>query len=101
LATPPPSTLLPYTTLIRSLLFVYANTTTTRASPTSNRQSAPVPPCILSSQSFPTHPLILAYRSHLCYSKQSGAVEADWQHATQIDRKSTRLNSSHQIISYA
>src|SRR5947208_4750877 len=30
-----------------------------------------------------------------------GAVTADWEIATTRDRKSTRLNSSHQIISYA
>src|SRR5258708_23147346 len=79
---PPRSTLFPYTTLFRSrelagvLVFV-------------RRQSHQV-----QHVGGPRSPVVLGFSTHL----QS---EGDVVEHGQIDRKSTRLNSSHQIISYA
>src|SRR5258708_28481070 len=75
---PPRSTLFPYTTLFRSpplilLLWVLPSCTIT----TEGLQEAEVKPEDL----FPPSKAVASYR--------------------QSDRKSTRLNSSHQIISYA
>src|SRR5258708_18110709 len=77
---PPRSTLFPYTTLFRSI----------SVSPPSGSGA---------SQTF-----------SLLYSDSSGFADISWVEmnwnatqfiSTQLDRKSTRLNSSHQIISYA
>src|SRR5258708_23696381 len=68
---PPRSTLFPYTTLFRS------------------------PSSLLSIRS-------TAFAiSALTVSPRLSAVSASWRRAVSSDRKSTRLNSSHQIISYA
>src|SRR5258707_11868059 len=61
----------PSLTQAEILFLFFLNTPTTRASPTSNRRLAPAPPRIPLPQPILTHPLILAYRSHLCYNKQS------------------------------
>src|SRR3712207_7915611 len=75
---PPRSTLFPYTTLFRS-----------RSHPaiwgrTSPRESAP-----------PTH------SGHVAANKRRRASEIGTVSTLDIDRKSTRLNSSHANISYA
>src|SRR5258708_30483057 len=38
---------------------------------------------------------------HVCGWRGSAGTDAPGNHGSQEDRKSTRLNSSHQIISYA
>src|SRR5258708_23728887 len=68
---PPRSTLFPYTTLFRSLA-------STGSPPISLARSLPM-------------------ASYFSKAKPNGSMRT-WQTA---DRKSTRLNSSHQIISYA
>src|SRR5258708_35416836 len=74
---PPRSTLFPYTTLFRS----FHNAVSPRGLDGDRSQS-------LGSQSF------LSPRSHRAHVRASPSL---WNE----DRKSTRLNSSHQIISYA
>src|SRR5258708_31706220 len=71
---PPRSTLFPYTTLFRS----------SRAS-ASARLGFPAPPSQRTSSA----------------EARSVSRRPGWDRATAQDRKSTRLNSSHQIISYA
>src|SRR5258708_25894891 len=68
---PPRSTLFPYTTLFRS--------------PTMKQISFCDEDCEISST----------------FARNSAVVENVRQRAADLDRKSTRLNSSHQIISYA
>src|SRR5438876_4600336 len=73
---PPRSTLFPYTTLFRSELkqFCYTNQTGAEDQPHSSRLADPFSPLTAAHESF----------------------RRKW-----IDRKSTRLNSSHPSISYA
>src|SRR5256885_7362277 len=71
---PPRSTLFPYTTLFRSKTFYATNRREWRAWLSKHHRTAPE--------------IWLIY-----YKKQSGKPR--------IDRKSTRLNSSHLVISYA
>src|SRR5258708_22937554 len=74
---PPRSTLFPYTTLFRSALGVFY-------------------PVIINT----TAGVLEIDRIHLDVGKNFGA--SGWQTSRWMrDRKSTRLNSSHQIISYA
>src|SRR5258708_21623315 len=70
---PPRSTLFPYTTLFRS----------------------PIP-----ARPNPLIPVALQRAAGVPESSGSSSLELD-RHAARRDRKSTRLNSSHQIISYA
>src|SRR2546430_9926716 len=82
---PPRSTLFPYTTLFRSLEHLLAQDVLRRQLE------------LLLAQP-PTHGL------HLCIqlAVEHDAVIDDGRHAVeQLDRKSTRLNSSHSQISYA
>src|SRR5258708_30626683 len=88
---PPRSTLFPYTTLFRSL--VYVGILREQAC----QGSASVSPCIV-------------YQRYVtsAHDRLSGidaplktGVNIVVARARVIDRKSTRLNSSHQIISYA
>src|SRR5258708_24101993 len=77
---PPRSTLFPYTTLFRSVdrffeMAAYQFITC----------NLPLPTCILKANLFHSH----LHSQHTTPAKQT------------TDRKSTRLNSSHQIISYA
>src|SRR5258708_23831630 len=83
---PPRSTLFPYTTLFRSVL-------------------APPTTCPVHSHCPPVHevPLIVTDTNSaelVKHASNSFLAMKSWRHALQ-DRKSTRLNSSHQIISYA
>src|SRR5947208_4383024 len=76
---PPRSTLFPYTTLFRSLNVMmpginYAN-------------------CFSAT--------ILTNAVRVLREKTIAGLEVDEDRAKELDRKSTRLNSSHQIISYA
>src|SRR5258708_10716532 len=83
---PPRSTLFPYTTLFRS-----------QKMNTLNQAQA----LLLSAGSSWSVAQLLAYA--LC-SGAIGALVTNWQPTRLLrrrDRKSTRLNSSHQIISYA
>src|SRR3712207_6972298 len=74
---PPRSTLFPYTTLFRSL-----------------GSKIQVRVCVPS--------LLLVQSCHLCPAGSAGSVKLRlYPHEEQIDRKSTRLNSSHANISYA
>src|SRR5256885_7339308 len=74
---PPRSTLFPYTTLFRSLLQTHFGRTR------------------MALQAF-------AMRQHRGDAAQGlGALLADLDEAGSLDRKSTRLNSSHLVISYA
>src|SRR5258708_18422000 len=72
---PPRSTLFPYTTLFRSYSLRLAAVLACLAAATA--RAADPPPDSL------------------------GKVYGEWRIAVKSDRKSTRLNSSHQIISYA
>src|SRR5258708_29506060 len=78
---PPRSTLFPYTTLFRSVAWMYRRA------------------CFLG---LITETLLawtcLASRS---LHQEASAVVASLEAGNIVDRKSTRLNSSHQIISYA
>src|SRR5258708_22381375 len=76
---PPRSTLFPYTTLFRSLDL---------------RDGARAMPYY---QSMPSSMQSAATRTPGDCDAEAGRV----QHRNRLDRKSTRLNSSHQIISYA
>src|SRR5258708_15115643 len=71
---PPRSTLFPYTTLFRSRLVV------------SGRRPAEGKALEVELQQL---------------GAEAVFVQADVRHDEEVDRKSTRLNSSHQIISYA
>src|SRR5260221_1023557 len=75
---PPRSTLFPYTTLFRSHV----------------RRARPVPPVPLSHRTS-SRPSVLLQR------KPDGREDVRWLNGTGGDRKSTRLNSSHTVISYA
>src|SRR5438552_8371964 len=76
---PPRSTLFPYTTLFRS------------------RSEDPAPPTSVSSRKVPKRSSFgFAYISSPPHVMQPGHLPGG-----RTDRKSTRLNSSHQIISYA
>src|SRR5258708_31327158 len=85
---PPRSTLFPYTTLFRSLKC--ARTEFRKTSQRSRKRSDDKPPPSTTSISF------LAVRRLLRVQ-----IDRGWPGLTATDRKSTRLNSSHQIISYA
>src|SRR5260221_6643747 len=75
---PPRSTLFPYTTLFRSLLAVGQ-------------------PAFEQLQEDPLRPPVVA---RLVGAELAGPVDRDAPLA-KLDRKSTRLNSSHTVISYA
>src|SRR5688572_31714913 len=79
---PPRSTLFPYTTLFRSILCFFANFLITSTVP-----SVDSPSWMITSK--------LEYFCAKIDSKVSPIYE------TLLDRKSTRLNSSHSQISYA
>src|SRR5258708_30749641 len=80
---PPRSTLFPYTTLFRSV--------------EERLGRAPVPPTLEHERR-----MIAAVAEHANGSAQMHFPSAiHLRGAVRIDRKSTRLNSSHQIISYA
>src|SRR5438034_4940763 len=81
---PPTSTLFPYTTLFRSL---------TECHPLQAQRQNAVPGVIDASLLFVLDGL--AQRPHV-----SIHVE-DRRNPSRVDRKSTRLNSSHTVISYA
>src|SRR5437667_2085075 len=81
---PPRSTLFPYTTLFRSVLFVRER----RNSDAEERFKT----CIRVAPNFDQAYLNLA-RLYVILEKK--------QKAKEVDRKSTRLNSSHITISYA
>src|SRR5258708_8265678 len=78
---PPRSTLFPYTTLFRSELVA------------AGRGEEPVPPTAVGGRPSPTSAATLVDLAGM------GVELSDFYGVT--DRKSTRLNSSHQIISYA
>src|SRR5258708_20125624 len=76
---PPRSTLFPYTTLFRS----YSDIASAQASLFQPARNGGMPPFLKQSH-FPDS------KNHSALNRSGG-----------VDRKSTRLNSSHQIISYA
>src|SRR3712207_7861359 len=81
---PPRSTLFPYTTLFRSL---------SRAAPS---------PTSLTDAPGMTRTCDLLIRSQTLYPTELRVLGFSWRReVTNIDRKSTRLNSSHANISYA
>src|SRR5256885_12338382 len=82
---PPRSTLFPYTTLFRSIN-VALQTAATKNTYTTASQASFVTPAFLSVEYF------IVWQ----YSGNTAAVTL-----THTDRKSTRLNSSHLVISYA
>src|SRR2546430_12509188 len=79
---PPRSTLFPYTTLFRS----------PRALRLNRRQPVDPPRCCRVEQ----QPQVDEQQRHV-----SGSCRTSPAHADDVDRKSTRLNSSHSQISYA
>src|SRR5258708_10423566 len=89
---PPRSTLFPYTTLFRSLDFVYMMHFYRRKQITPRRffsdQDVFVDLAILGTR------MADSFNHHIAPTHASSFVHVQ-------DRKSTRLNSSHQIISYA
>src|SRR5258708_10689608 len=87
---PPRSTLFPYTTLFRS------NSTDDLAPAASIPEGAPSLDSVLC-----TDELRLRPRRPPDYEKENRALLALTSALAKADRKSTRLNSSHQIISYA
>src|SRR5258708_18751122 len=80
---PPRSTLFPYTTLFRSVH--RARRVAAETAESVRRHRAPA-----------VHDLSLRHGSHVERNRRPRSVRV-WK----SDRKSTRLNSSHQIISYA
>src|SRR2546426_7828235 len=80
---PPRSTLFPYTTLFRS-------------QPTRNRSNRAASPC----RDMPPDK-----QQHICFRQSSldilRGLQAEHRNFHKRDRKSTRLNSSHLVISYA
>src|SRR5256885_8875466 len=81
---PPRSTLFPYTTLFRSMLIVW-----------STLHKAKVSASPLSSNSLVLVPNLTVRQ------RVSGQPRGDGLEPNGTDRKSTRLNSSHLVISYA
>src|SRR5207244_13624147 len=94
---PPLSTLFPYTTLFRSRLAAHARVDVDRHTPAGARvllvgvHADGRPVRRLASQR------LLAGRAQVHVLRQFAVVLV----VRRLDRKSTRLNSSHQIISYA
>src|SRR5258708_16617598 len=81
---PPRSTLFPYTTLFRSPL----------TPPTTTPAKAAASSALPCRQNCPTS-------SPWPSASRSASADGHGELVGQLDRKSTRLNSSHQIISYA
>src|SRR2546426_5734636 len=84
---PPRSTLFPYTTLFRSVVL------SDRAA---DRERAPLP-MLLAVGAVHQHLLANGLRTQLGLVAEAGDA---WD-VHHLDRKSTRLNSSHLVISYA
>src|SRR5256885_8974712 len=76
---PPKSTLFPYTTLFRS-------------------SKAPVPPIV---EVVTSAPRAAPSACAVAYIKSRSGCRNCERHLLNLDRKSTRLNSSHLVISYA
>src|SRR3712207_8397344 len=94
---PPRSTLFPYTTLFRSpkicsSLLAHGSFISPPTSPLSR-----TPPGSAQVPLSPTPPVCIVYTHHCAYSIQLGLSCL----VVCLDRKSTRLNSSHANISYA
>src|SRR5258708_22144573 len=90
---PPRSTLFPYTTLFRSVLVLQAFSAQRGAARGGAQQKA-------------ARPLVGRRPDGVAHALEAehGVVDVERQHGQAVhavDRKSTRLNSSHQIISYA
>src|SRR3712207_7722185 len=89
---PPRSTLFPYTTLFRSACF-----------PRGTRLV--VEPRHESWWNPGIHDLLTEHGAALCWADRKGPITPLWRTANwgylRLDRKSTRLNSSHANISYA
>src|SRR5258708_15781648 len=85
---PPRSTLFPYTTLFRSLETVWTKEDSNRLTLLVQRRDAP-----------PRESARRDQKNCLAFPRDEppGPSPRAWS----VDRKSTRLNSSHQIISYA
>src|SRR5258708_13782154 len=84
---PPRSTLFPYTTLFRSAFFTWGLLSAFHFALAGNQLCGmpDIPQCVIVTLSWPSGALL---------------YDVTIEDQTQ-DRKSTRLNSSHQIISYA
>src|SRR5258708_30763995 len=92
---PPRSTLFPSTTLFRSRLYCFFSSLQAMKQPPLQADRAA---CRSGGSDSRTHPCVFAHgiqQGPEGISKELDAVDH------QLDRKSTRLNSSHQIISYA
>src|SRR5690242_20868431 len=82
---PPRSTLFPYTTLFRSnVTDLQTEVSGERAKPKNS-----IPKMLLTKNQAPLH------------SSSTEAIAAGLELSSSVDRKSTRLNSSHMSISYA
>src|SRR3712207_6967000 len=84
---PPRSTLFPYTTLFRSSDIVFGKVDTE------------VEQSLAAAANITSIPTLMAFREGILVFSQPGALPP--QSLEQVDRKSTRLNSSHANISYA
>src|SRR5256885_12922511 len=93
---PPRSTLFPYTTLFRSLLFLQGAAAMDCGTPLHIRFSA-TDLCFFGAR--PRWPA--AKRGLQAHRTRGGRSELGHQGLPGVDRKSTRLNSSHLVISYA
>src|SRR5438552_8567867 len=82
---PPISTLFPYTTLFRSASSSVWNVVITAIGPKRSSSNAAIP----------------GYAGELRRLEEESWARSAGQNLRTVDRKSTRLNSSHQIISYA
>src|SRR2546430_13356968 len=87
---PPRSTLFPYTTLFRSLVYVALERRTVRARRDNQWHEFPIPEASTA-----------AIRNVLLGELFAAAANRQPGGSTREDRKSTRLNSSHSQISYA
>src|SRR5258708_9358433 len=92
---PPRSTLFPYTTLFRSVLFPFACLSPVLAQPAQIQINA----------SHVTNSISPYLGTGACLEDVNhevyGGIYSQMIFGESLDRKSTRLNSSHQIISYA
>src|SRR5256885_13199447 len=93
---PPRSTLFPYTTLSRSENF----TAEQMISATDLRSSFDVA-MVFSTKYEPRHSLLERWRTWQQWKTRYFGYYRDVPPAAAADRKSTRLNSSHLVISYA
>src|SRR5690606_41470490 len=98
---PPPSTLLPYTTLFRSLRVVALGGSTYSGGSFRGTLSAYVEPFDADFDVSLTPVTTMADRLRVVDGRPAAQAEQRIANYLALDRKSTRLNSSHVKISYA